>query len=137
MGKQTCDITVSTSELTIDRASCVFWLKKHFVRFGCFRKKFEYSLDLPSEIKRIDRLYIETVSGGRVSAEVKFSIKDSPVENIYVENLVITLPDVIMLSGEDVVDNRIEISGRQLPARETGEVLLSKFDITGLKKTFP
>ena len=132
MGKQTCDITVSTSELTIDRASCVFWLKSISSDLDV-SEKFEYSLDLPSEIKRIDRLYIETVSGGRVSAEVKFSIKDSPVENIYVENLVITLPDVIMLSGEDVVDNRIEISGRQLPARETGEVLLSKFDITGLK----
>ena len=132
MGKQTCELSVSAVELKINRVGCVFTLKSISSDIN-ITENFDYSLELPDEIKSIDRLYIETLSGDKVSAEVKFSVSDSPVENVFVENLVVTLPDMIMLSGDDVVDNRIEISGRQIPAQSGGEVLLTEFEITGLK----
>ena len=132
MGRQTCEITVSAAELKIDKAACVFSLKSISSELNV-TENFDYSLELPSEIKRIDRLYVETVDGGKVSASVRFSIQDSPVDEVYVDNLVITLPDMIMLSGDDVVDNRIEIDGRRIQTVKEGQVLLTEFEITGLK----
>jgi len=132
LGSRTCEIGVGAAELSVDRMSCVFVLRSISSDIDMV-EKFDYSMRLPDEIKSIDRLYVESVSGDRVCAKVKMSVSDSPVDEVYVENLTVSLPDMLMISGPDVVDNTIRITQRRIAARADGMVDLAEFEITGLK----
>lgn len=133
MGTQTCSIEISDLDLFIDRVSCVFVLNSISSDVDA-TEQFTYDMELPKEIKSIDRLYIETTDGDNVIAEVKFRIDDSPVDKVYIDNFVMTLPDFFCISGDDVkYDNTIEISRREIQAQTGGEVFLTAFEISGLK----
>ncbi len=131
LGRRTCDVRVGAMELNIDRAGCVFVLGSISSDIDV-TERFDYSMKIPGEIKSIDRLYIESVAGDKVLAQVKISVSDSPVDEVYVENLTVSLPDMLLISGPDVEGSSVRIDKRRIAAR-SGMVEIAEFEIAGLK----
>lgn len=132
MDDQTVGLRVDDMQLGINPAGCRITLNAITENIA-LEDRFNYISTLPKEIQSIDYVTVEANGGGAVTAELKVKIENSPVRNLRLENIALSLPEILDISHANLdKDNRIVIPAIDIDT-QAGEVSLIKLTLNGLK----